>query len=265
MLVAAFFLSALAVGSGNSPAATDLLQRAEKEFAQGLQSRAQFDQARPHFQQAFTCYQELHRRGAANVDLYRNEGNAAILSDNLPEAILAFRRGLRLDPTSRALQASLEDARDLVSYPPESPCRPAAGGWPFWFPEPSDSMLLAVAVILYALACIAITRWWIVRRGPLLLGAALFLLLACGSGTWLAINQCGQMQASEHPLVVVKNAGALRTGNGLSYPTSRGLPSVSRGMEGRLLFARGDWLQVEFPGSELGWIERGMVLVDAPP
>ena len=40
------------------------------------------------------------------------------------------------------------------------------------------------------------------------------------------------------------------------------LPSVRRGMEGRLRFVRGDWLQVEFPGGDVGWLRRGDVLLD---
>jgi hypothetical protein len=38
--------------------------------------------------------------------------------------------------------------------------------------------------------------------------------------------------------------------------------SGNRGVEARLLFARGDWLQIELAGGEVGWVPRRLVLVD---
>jgi len=54
----------------------------------------------------------------------------------------------------------------------------------------------------------------------------------------------------------------LRTGNGLRYPPRYETP-LNRGVEARLLFTRGDWLQIEFAGGEVGWVPREYALVDA--
>jgi len=264
MLVAAFLIGTVLTAEVGIPLAeAETLQRAEKEFREGVRARERPGQARPHFQAAFADYEALRRHGANNPDLYRNQGNAAYLANDLPAAILAYRRGLRLDPGDRALQANLESARDQIQYPTGSLCRPAADEWPPWLPRPSENLLLGLAVGLYTLGCVAKTRWLMVRRAFLLHLAAVAILLACLVGFRWGIGQW-QTEQESHPLVVVKDAAPLRTGNGNAYPPHKGLPSVSRGMEGRLQFVRGDWLQVEFVGGDVGWLRRDRVLVDTP-
>ena len=66
------------------------------------------------------------------------------------------------------------------------------------------------------------------------------------------------------PLVVIADDGVLlRKGNGLTYPPRYDTP-VNRGVEARLLFDRGEWLQIELAGGEVGWVPRRYVLVDEP-
>jgi uncharacterized protein YgiM (DUF1202 family) len=69
----------------------------------------------------------------------------------------------------------------------------------------------------------------------------------------------------QHPLVVIAEDGVLlRRGNGLTYPPKYEAP-VNRGVEARLLVARGDWLKVELAGGESGWVPRKYALLDAEP
>jgi hypothetical protein len=113
---------------------------------------------------------------------------------------------------------------------------------------------------MYTLGCVGVTRWFSRRRG--LLVAFMAIAVAGTVGCWWLLRQRQMEDAREHPLVVVKTAIALRTGNGKVYPAQQRLPSVSAGMEARVLYARGDWLQVEFPGGEVGWLRREHVLID---
>jgi hypothetical protein len=53
----------------------------------------------------------------------------------------------------------------------------------------------------------------------------------------------------------------LRRGNGRSYPPRYPTP-LNRGVEARRLFERGDWLQIELSGGEVGWVERAAILED---
>jgi len=264
MLVAAFLLGAgLARDAGQPPALSALLEQAEREFHQGVQARGQRDQARSHFSRAFAHYEALWRQGVNNAALFRNQGNAAFLAGDLPAAILAYRRGLKLDPGNGLLQESLENTRDQVEYP-RSDVRAAAEDWPTWLPWPTDNLLLGLATGFYTLGCIALTRWLMIRRLPVLCFAGLVLLLACTLGLAWTARQVRAELEWRHPLVVVKETTPLRSGNGTTYPPQPSLPAVRCGMEGRLQFARGDWLQVEFPGAAVGWLRRGQVLLDTP-
>src|SRR5437773_1229663 len=81
----------------------ELARRAEEAFERGVARRQQGEKSRALFVEAARDFEELRRRGARNPMLQRNLGNAYLLADDLPRAILAYRCGLRLAPDDRAL------------------------------------------------------------------------------------------------------------------------------------------------------------------
>jgi hypothetical protein len=263
LLLIAPLLAAGAAASDDAPAPVALLHRAEEAFSAGVRARARPEEARRHFRAALADYEALRRGGASSPDLYRNLGNAALLSDDLPAAILAYRRGLRLEPGDRVLQDNLAIVRNRVPYPPETMERPAADQWPAWFPQLSSDWLLAIALALYTAGCVLGTCWLVGRRlwlrgsAVVALAGATVLGLCWWAGYWKTAEE------TAHPVVVIAvDSVPLYTGNGRSYPGHRVLPVLRRGMEGRLQFIRNDWLQVEFPGGHVGWLPRASVLVD---
>jgi tetratricopeptide (TPR) repeat protein len=242
-----------------------ILSRAEVAFSEGVALQARPNEARPAFAAAADAYQELEQRGARNAGLYRNLGNACVLAGRLPQAILAYDRGLRLAPGDRALQDALEAARDQVNYPPGLPARPPSPAWPSWLPWPAPGLLLSLAFTVHALAWLAGVRWLMTRRAGLLRVAVAALVLALLLGCAWAWQQWKQMGEARHPLVVIARDGAvLRLGNGPSYPPSDELPALALGMEGHALYQRDDWLQIELPGGRTGWVRRSEVLLDVP-
>jgi uncharacterized protein YgiM (DUF1202 family) len=62
-------------------------------------------------------------------------------------------------------------------------------------------------------------------------------------------------------VVIAEDGVLLRKGNSTAYPRRHETP-VNRGVEARLLFERGDWVQVELSGGETGWVPRGYVRID---
>ena len=98
----------------------------------------------------------------------------------------------------------------------------------------------------------------------LLLAAGLFA--AAGVPTLALLVQAAQDSEDErHPLVVIaQNDVLLRKGNGPNWPRRLETP-LNRGVEGRLLFERGDWRQIELTGGFIGWVPRTAVLVDTVP
>jgi hypothetical protein len=239
----------------------DVVRRAEEEFAEGVRLRSSAEKARPHFRAAATYYEELRRRGANNPLLNRNLGNAYLLAGDLPRAVVNYHRGLRLAPADPALRESLARAREMVAYPREGNFgRPPDDARPSWLPALSPRWLFAGALGLYVLACGCLTRWRMVRRGRILAVGVAALLGAGLLGAALLVEQAGR--ETKRPLVVIAEDDVLlRKGNGLTYPP-RYETSLHRGVEARLLFVRGGWLQIELAGGEVGWVPRSAGLVE---
>jgi hypothetical protein len=87
--------------------------------------------------------------------------------------------------------------------------------------------------------------------GGALLAAGLFLVV-------LHVQE----QSQEHPLVVIAEDGVrLRKGNNRAFPP-RYDTSLPRGVEGRRLFVREGWAQIELAGGEVGWLPCEQILVD---
>jgi tetratricopeptide (TPR) repeat protein len=242
----------------------EVLEHAETAFQEGVRLRQDREQARPHFRNAAGYFDELRQRGVGNAALHRNLGNAYLLADDLPRAILSYHRGLRLSPNDRALRDSLAEARDRVVYPPSGDLgRPQRDDRPPWLPYLPSGWLMLAAIPCYVLGCVGLTRWRMMRRGGLLVGGLLALLLVGMLAGWLMVRAEEQREREAHPLVVIARDGVLlRRGNGEAFPTRYDTP-VNRGVEGRLRFERGGWMQIELSGGEIGWVPRRAILVDA--
>jgi hypothetical protein len=125
----------------------------------------------------------------SNARLY-NAGNAHFLANQLPEAIFAYGRGLRLDPNDQELRANLDYARARVSYPFGDRGRPEEDSWPSWLYRPSAFAVLMATVVLYAMTCAFVTRWLMTRRRAHLVRASILLLAGMSCAFfWLRIKR----------------------------------------------------------------------------
>jgi hypothetical protein len=231
----------------------ELARQGEEAFAEGVRLKNDAGAARPHFRAAAASFEALARRGVRNPLLYRDLGNAYFLADDLPRAILAYRCGLKLAPGDVALRENLIAAREEVVYPEGISFGRPADLRPPWLPRLGGGLLLGSAVVFYALAWVGFTCWFLFRRGPALLLGVVCLV---GAGAWTAWLVVEQRLDQEGTVVVIADDGVLlRKGNGLSYPPRYETP-LPRGAEARLLFERGDWLQIELAGGEVGWVPR---------
>jgi hypothetical protein len=236
------------------PSDSELLERGIESFRAGLTARAAGGAADDYFAQAAADFRTLRHRGYQSAPLLRNEGNAWLWAGDLPNAILAYRRGLRFEPGEPALRENLAYARRLAhpdgygrAYP-EVP--PAAGPVLAW-----------AAILLYTVAVALLGYWWISRRRALLTSAGLALLgaLVAVAGLWLYQRQ---LDREAHPIAVVTHDGTeLHSGDGNLYPLRREEP-LFRGEELRLVFIRGDWLQVETADNTVGWVPARFVLTE---
>jgi hypothetical protein len=203
--------------------------------------------------------------GSASNARFYNMGNAHFLANQLPEAIFAYRRGLRLDPNDQDMRDNLDYVRARVSYPFGDRGRPEEDTWPSWLYRPSTFVVLFVTMALYAMACALVTLWLMTRRRAHLVRASILLLLGIACGFFWIVLQNDNDWQDRQPLVVIREDRLpLRQGNGPSYPANADLPVLSRGMEARRLHERGGWLQIQFAGGETGWVEKSALLVAGP-
>ncbi len=242
----------------------EVLNRAEAAFQSGVQARGTTEETK-QFLQAAECYEELRRRGVHSSALYWNEANSYLLAGNVPEAILAYRRGLRVNPDSRQMRANLAFARDQVVYSSaDNFARPPESYWPPWLPRPTIPLTFWLTFIFYALAWIGLARQWAisVNTRPWITwvavgGTALFAV-------FFALQMRAEKSESEHPVVVIAaDQTHLQKGNHALYPRAYET-ALNRGVEARLVQIRGDWLQIELTGGQIGWVARENALMDLP-
>ncbi len=241
-----------------------LAERGAAAFAAGVKLREASDQARPHFHEAARYFEELRNRGANNAALYRTLGNAHLLADELGQAILAYRRGLRVSPHDTDLRAALTEARQRVAYAGGTFGKPPVERRPSWLPQVRAVWLFTGAALCYAFGWLFLTRWLMLRtRRPLILGLGA-LVVAAGFAASIVVVVHEERDSSAHLLVVIVEDGVLLLkGNGTTFPPRYETP-VNQGVEARLQFERDGWLQIELSGGEVGWVPAAYAVVDRP-
>jgi hypothetical protein len=253
-------MAVVLLAPGEGPSSAELTHRAEKEFDEGLRLRQAGQRSREHFRAAVSAYEELHRRGANNSLLLGNLGNARMLAGDLPSAILAYRLGLRIAPADRFLQKNLSEARQRVAFREGSLVgRPTEDDRPRWLRLPGNGWLFALAMLGYAGGCAAMTRWWMLRGRSMLIAAAVLLTATAGMAVLLYRLD---PRRTERPIVVIALDGIqLRKGNSRLFPPRYETP-LNRGVEAKLRYRKGGWLQIELAGGEIGWVAESEVVVE---
>ena len=221
--------------SANQPGSDrELFDKAVAAFREGVVLASQPAKARMQFRAAALQYEALHARGFENTALYRNQGDAYLLAGELPRAILAYRRGLRLSPGDESLQAHLESARGQVRDAAREFGRPPDVGVRFYL-SPAATMIFGV---LFCSGCwVTLAAWWISRRTWLLGVVVLAGALSAASFGRFVLEQRHRLDDANHPLVVIaKDLVELRSGNGNAYPPRYRVEVEAR--DGSSLFVR---------------------------
>jgi tetratricopeptide (TPR) repeat protein len=248
----------LVVFSDQTPDLDGLLPQAEAAFQAGLDSDESAERARGHFRRAEQFYERLRSQGIENANLYCNLGNAALLAGDLPQAILAYRRGLSIAPRDPVLRANLSYARTQVDTPAASKVESA---W-LLLPRTTAEFMwsLGLLYMLYISCCFFLARWWLSRQdmdlsaflGSAVIGLPLFLVIC--STSWQA------EQERLHPIVIIeKDSTYLRKGNGFAYPRVDET-ALNRGVEARLMSARNEWLKIQLASGGSGWVPEKATL-----
>jgi tetratricopeptide (TPR) repeat protein len=211
------------------------------------------------YAEAAALYDRYAQSGPEAAPFYRNQGNLHFLAGHLPQAILAFRRFVRLTTINGDVYTNWRDARKMSRTEPGAT---AWGGrlglslwlWPLW-------LKTALAALV-----------WLIGTAVMFLGLRTRLLwLALGSivlGWSLSVAIYFQEKGvDQHPFAVVaEDEVTLRQGNGLSFPPTRANGKqvvLHSGTEARIRCERPNgWVQLELPDGRIGWVHRQQVLID---
>ena len=179
--------------------------------------------------------------------------------------LLAYRRGLALDPSDADLQAGLNEARSRVVYATAGDFgRPPDDRRPPWLPRLRSEWSFAAAAACYVAACFLLTRWLMTRSRRLLVVGVAAALGAAGLTALVVAAVRSERDERDRPLAVVAEDGVLlRKGDGLAYPPRYETP-LNKGVEARRLFERDGWVQLELSGGEVGWVPHEDVHIDEP-
>src|SRR5262245_48721535 len=253
----------IVVGLGEFPPASEAWQ-AWHSGVKCLEQPARSEQALYYFRKAAKDYKDHCQTFGETPYLLRWLGYSYDVVGDVPHAVLAYRRGLRMSPGDAKLETALAYARSRVEYPPSpaaSLMQPERKYWPGWLGLHRHGL---VAFAAYSVACLAITRWRMTRRRLwvwVAVGAAVVALLpAVGSG----VEWTRRQRDVATPIVVLARSEMLRTGNGVEYLPRVDVP-LPRGAEVRRLFERAGWYQVQLSGGPIGWLPREAVVSSSEP
>jgi len=204
------------------------------------------------FGEAAEKFQALIDSGVRNGRLYYDLANAELQRGRLGMAILNYRRAETLIPGDGRLQENLRFARSLCrnQIPPRGRSELLATLF-FLHYQTSMRTRFVAAMACYAAFWGVLVLRLLVRRFRL--GTAAVALAV----VWIALGASVGVQRlveDRRPAgVVTANDVVVRKGNGENYdPKFKQL--LHEGVEFSLLEARGDWLYMELPDGNAGWI-----------
>lgn len=254
--------AAVLVGAAAQPAlggavsargdAAPMLEQAIDAYRRGMDAK-QHDVRLAEFRRAYQLFrQAAGADGSVSADLYVNMGNAALLSAQRGEAILAYRRALAIDPGHARARQNLEHARaQLPTWVPRPPAQTLLDTFFGWGNMLSPSGRLRIAAIGFALAAVlvalSIRYRWAAARTAALLPLAVWLALTAAA-VWAQF-------ASDHgaDAVIVADQTVARAADSTNAP-SRFAEPLPAGTEVRLLDEREGFSYIRLADDRDAWV-----------
>lgn len=252
LLAALLLLASLALPGLDGTARADLLVPAGAEGpVEEVFVRANTAYEAGEYSRAAELYRALIGRGVGGGALFYNLGNAYLRTGELGQAVAAYRQAQALTPRSSDLAANLAFARQSAkdALPPPEPSKIASTLF-FWHYRLSRHELAWVAVLANALLWLALCLRLLRGRTEGLTWAA----WACGlvlvaAGSSLAVRSASPTQVA----VIVPAEVEVKSSTDAKALTRFKLHA---GSELRLEGRAGDWLRIELPDGEPGWIQH---------
>ena len=226
------------------------IKQAFMAYAQAQEATKREDRMEK-FQRAQHLFSHVSEQGVGTAALYTNIGTAALQAENLGDAVLAFRRALKLDPDYFQALQNLQQARTLL---------------PNWVPRPTEESVLdsffiwrkslsaaeqsGLAALFFLLASIGFSisiRWRLILARNL---ALLPLLL------WVAlvVFYIVDITTSEgQDAVITMDDTIARVADSINAPQRFSQP-MSAGTEVEVLEVRDNWAHVSLFNGRDAWV-----------
>ncbi len=209
------------------------------------------------FQRSKLLFDRIISEGVHSADLYADAGNAALQSEELGQAVLAYRRALRIDPDHPRATQNLQHTRSLLpAWVPRPQPSSAMDTFFFWHRSLALGERNTLAALFFAFGVgmyAAAYRWrkTLLRNGAILCGIVWLGLL----GSVVFEPDRGNREG-----VIVTRGGepALSADAPGARPVfSNPLPA---GTEARIVERRGDWTRIQLAdASRTAWIRSGSI------
>ncbi len=211
------------------------------------------------FGEAERLFAALVPRHGNSPELLTDWGNAALGSQEIGRAVLAYRRALRLSPRHDRAQKNLVWIR---ARSPEWLPRPRERGVLdslfFWHHNLAASQRHMIGALAFAAGLILLAPWS-ARRTRLLRRLAIPLLLV-----WVATTGSAMLEPdASRDAVVLTDGTTVRSADSLGAPPSLANP-LPAGTEVRILEIRQAWTRVALTDGTLGWVGSSNVESVAP-
>ena len=253
-------LSLVSITTAAPPSLSDA-EQAEALYLDGLRLVANDEHgAAAAFEAAASAYETLIKNGAYSAGAWFNLGNARLQRSDLGEAIVAYRRAERIDPTNTAIRANLIEARRRVEHRIEPDATDlsfkSVAGWRHVL-GPSLRLWLGLSawVVFWIVLAMRTLRpptqesegrraaSAVVLFGPLVIALVFGATIALDAAV-ARLNPVGVLTASEI---------VLRSGNGEGFGAVVEEP-LHEGVEFTILERRPGWWRVELADGTEGWV-----------
>ncbi len=243
------------------PDAVRMLDEAIAAYSEALDT-AEPDLRLERFRRATRLFRQvIDEQGIVNAYLYANLGSAAMQSEQLGEAILAYRRAVAIDSGHRRAEQNLIHARSQL---------------PTWVPRPQSSDLLDTFFAFHrrltrstralaAAVCFALTMVLMAVAIRFRRPWARFTALAPGA-LWIALLVLvarDVLAGSSADAVVTVPQAVVRAADSAGA-ASRFADPFPAGAEVRIVEQRGDWARIELANGRDGWVRQSSITPVAP-
>lgn len=246
-----------AAGAAGAADARELLDQAGAAFQAGLEATEAGDAAEARG--SFTAAAELYERitvehGVENAALRASAGNAWLLAERPGEAVLAYRRALRLDPSHEVARAGLAQARQRVGVEvaPDLSVR--------WRDRAvslvgslGPARLLWGGAILWAIGWAGVAAVVLRRAGAGAARAGVSVAAAGLAAIGVVAGAAWLHAASDEGVILAEHAVARLGPSAAAYEPAFDAPLVA-GVEVRVLEERSGWARVALLDGREAWV-----------